>query len=959
MQRRILSWVAAWAVLGAALGFLVPTDGRAGTTGKLMGVVRDAQTGEGLANANVVIMGTALGAASRGEGEFFILNVPGGTYDVKASFMGFKEVVLTGVKVAPDFTTEVEFDLEATTLQLVDPVQVAAKRPLIQRDRTGTARFITGEDIQNQPIRGYQDAASLQAGVVTRGGVLQAPGGTRLEEATNDPRLYIRGGRSNEVAYFVDGFSQQDPLTGISTTSINQNAIDQIVVMTGGFDAEYGRIMSGLVNVVTKEGGSEYYGSVDLVTDNLAGDWIGAKSYDTNIYDVAFGGPVPGLENMSFYASGQRRWSRDRSPRPVEETNVADILSGISTLQTEYDSVLFKDGRLPGNSLSGWTWQGKLSWTLNEDMKVKVGTLGSVDKWQEFRQTYLFDVDHTPRYEDSNESIFATFTHTVNPNMFYELGLSWFYTERFRGDGVHFRDIEAYGRRLGNPDFDSGVPLFVYGDTTNGESLWDDYLHRESSYIGMKGDLTHLWHPNNTGKVGIEFRRHTLRRYQSFFPVNVYKYFEDGDSTGFVDVDRYGYDLFDPEKHADDGLNGAKNPVDVGIYLQNKYEVGDFVLRAGLRYDYLSPETPRLLDEALPLGEDRTALDDDEDLTDSEAYNKLSPRIGVGFPVGERALFHANYGKFFQQPNLENLYVDYNYLAHKVRTGGYFVAFGNPNLVPEETTAYEMGFTRQVGPTATLDVTAFYKDVSNLTQVFNISASPNSYASFRNLDYATIKGIDMTLDIRRSNNVAGSVYYTVSWAKGTGSNPNSQRNIAWTANEPPKQTFPVDFDQRHKITFNADWRLEEGAGPQLGGMRPLERSGINVVVNLASGFPYTPTRAYDAVTLGAVSPQPFGSNNSRNAPWNVRVDLKANKGFNLGGLELSAYIWILNLFDRENVITVYDTSGDAFSTGWLATSSGAASYASEEAQGLYDLRQNDPTLLDVPRLVRFGLRTSF
>ncbi|MBD3334671.1 MAG: TonB-dependent receptor [Candidatus Eisenbacteria bacterium] len=933
----------------AAFLSIASGSSEAGTTGKVTGTVTDAWTGEPLQNANVVILESELGAATMDDGAFYIRNVPAGTYDLKASYMGYMEVVLTDVKVAPDFTTELEFALEPTVLNFIEPVKVRAEKPLIQRDRTGTARFLDGEEIQNKPVRGYQEAVSLQAGIVAR-----SPGPIA---GTNQPLLHIRGGRSNEVAYYVDGFSQQDPLTGLSTTAINQNAIDQVVVLTGGFDAEYGKIMSGAVNVVTREGRDDYFGSVELVTDNLSGDWVGSNSYDYNVYDMNLGGPVPGTPSMNFFVSGERRWSGDRTPRPLEEREIGAVLEGTG-LEAESDRSVYGDGRLPNNTLSGWTWQGKLSWDLAPTMKLKLGTLGSVDRWQEYWHSYLLNSNHNPRYEDSNKSYFGRFTHTVDPKLFYEVGLSWFYTERYRGDGVHFKDLAAYARPDGNPRYDTDASLFWYGDSANGEHVWDDYLHRESSYIGLQGDVTHEWRHSHTAKAGFEYRRHTLRRYHHLHPVGVYQ----GESSGYQDLDRYGYGLTDPEQHVDDGLDGAKHPVDLGLYLQDKYERDDFVLRAGLRYDYLSPEAPRVSDETLPLGEDGTELDEETDLTDSKAYHKLSPRLGLGFPVGERTLFHANYGKFFQQPNLEDLYVSYGFMERMVNDAPYYFAFGNPNLEPEETTAYEVGFTRQVSRTATVDIAAFYKDVKNLVEVTRIYAYPNQYPSYRNRDYGTIKGIDLSFDLRRTQNVAASLYYTLSWAKGTGSTSDSQRNIAWGGSEnaqPPKQTAPLDFDQRHKITLNLDWRVGRDVGPQFGSFRPLENSGINLLVNLGSGLPYTPSKPYDAVTLAAVSSEPAGPINSRRGPWTFRVDVKVNRGFEVGGAQLNAYVWVLNLFNRRNPLNVYDTTGDPFSTGWLAEPTGANTYAGDSAQGLYDLRQNNPNNFDVPRLVRFGLKTSF
>ncbi|MBD3161375.1 MAG: TonB-dependent receptor, partial [Candidatus Eisenbacteria bacterium] len=363
-------------------------------------------------------------------------------------------------------------------------------------------------------------------------------------------------------------------------------------------------------------------------------------------------------------------------------------------------------------------------------------------------------------------------------------------------------------------------------------------------------------------------------------------------------------------------------------------------------------------DESLPLGEDRAVLDD-EDLADSEAEHKLSPRLGVGFPVSEKTQFHANYGIFFQQPNLQDLYVSYGYLEYKTRTGGYYYPFGNPNLKPETTTAYEVGFTQQISERSRFDVTAFYKSVEDLVQVQSINSSPNSYSSFRNTDYGTIKGLDFAFDLRRTNNIAATVNYTFSYANGTGSVANTQRNIAWTGGEPPKQTAPLDFDQRHKLAINLDWRLGDNAGPLFGDMHVLENTGVNVLVNIGSGNPYTPTKAYDEVTLASVNVEPAGPINSQYGPWRYRVDMKADRTFRFGDFDLSAYVWVLNVFDRRNPVSVYTSSGDSETTGWLSQDSGAASYSTAEARALYDLAQRNPNNWDTPRTVRFGLKTSF
>ncbi len=965
---------------------LLPVVAVAGTTGKIEGKVTDQSTGQPLALANVQIVGSNVGANTDEEGRFFILNVPAGRYNVRVAYVGYKETLVYNVTIIADFTTTQDVALQPTAIE-VGTITVEAQRPLIQRDATSTTRFLTSDQIQNLPTRGYLEAAALQTGVVQYRFIDTGA------EALNAPSISIRGGRQNEVAYFVDGFSQQDPLTGYSTTSINQNAIDQIVVSTGGFNAEYGRIMSGAVNVITKEGRPSYFGSIESYTDNLAGDWIGTNKYDNNVYDISLGGPViPGRENLTFYASGERRWYGDRSPR-----SLADEVS---------DS-----GRLENNNLAGWTWQGKLGWKPSRTMDVKVGTLGSFDDWQEYRNSFALNLEHTPRYEDTNRSVFGTVTHVLSPKTFQTFGANYFYTLRKRGDGTYMDDLKKYARPNGNPDFDQDISMFWIGDDPstpeafdkygqsivvrdeesneilqgNEASVWDDYLQRESWYLGGRYDIQSQVNPNNLVKVGVDFQYHTLRLYDHYFPTELFVNVDDVADTllqtpNTKDVDRYGYEteiIYDWGKNAaggdsllgydvrlkktDEGRNGAKHPVLASLYLQDKFEYQGLVVNAGVRYDYLNVDTEALKDPSQPLGDD-TSLDD-EDLTKNKVYHRVSPRVGIGFPVTDKTLLHANYGIFYQQPNLQNLYVSYPFLEHKISPvgGGYFVPFGNPNLEPETTTAYEVGIAHQLGEKAKFDVTAYYKDVQDLVQVRNIPSEPKAFNSFQNTDYGTIKGVDFQLELRRTSNVAATMAYSFAYAIGTGSVEQSQRNNAWTGEDPPKQTGPLSFDQRHRITANVDYRFASGGGPEIAGSRPFGNAGINLLAALGSGFPYTPVDVYNEVTLAAISPKVIGPVNSRYGPWMYRFDFKADKNFKVGRYGLSAYVWVLNLFDRDNAARVYQSSGSATSTNWLVTAEGLAWLAQNGQRGreLYELAERNPNNFDIPRMVRFGLRADF
>ena len=337
----------------------------------------------------------------------------------------------------------------------------------------------------------------------------------------------------------------------------------------------------------------------------------------------------------------------------------------------------------------------------------------------------------------------------------------------------------------------------------------------------------------------------------------------------------------------------------------------------------------------------------------------------MAFPVTALTVLRFNYGQFYQQPNLQDLYVSYRFLQHKVQSGGYFVGFGNPNLRPERTTAYEVGVAHQLSDNVRLDVTAYFKDVKDLVEIATIPSFPNQFSSYRNRDFATIKGVDVGFKMRpHQPRLGGRQLLAVLRAgHGVGLELAGQHRL---------DRVPAAQDD-----LAARLRPAPQAGPQPGlqpgqgrgaaaslGFRLFEDVGVNVLYNVASGTPYTPTKVFNEVTLAAVATEPAGPINSRYGPWTSNLDLKATKGFGATGLRFEAYVWVLNLLDTRNPIQVYGSSGSATSTGWLDTEDGqtylqTAADAGRDGQLLYDLAQNNPNFYTNPRLVRFGLRTNF
>ena len=930
-----------WSI-AAAIALAIALPALAGTTGKLTGRVTDDKK-QPLAGVNVRVEGQRLGGITDDQGNYFIIGIVGGKYTIKMDLIGFAPYLAENVEVTPDFTTTLDAVMKTEAVQM-NEVVVNAERPLLQKDATGSTKFISGGEIEKLPVRGYKEAVAQQAGTVNFGRQID-------RESSNGNTVILRGGRPNETAYYVDGFSQQDPLTGNSTTAINNSAIQEVVLMNGGFNAEYGRIMSGVVNVVTKEGGDNYAGSFEAVTDNLTGygnDLFRSKVYDYNVYDGSFGGPlIKGKDLGSFYVSGQRRWQRDRAPK------------------SNYTAPL------PDNSLGGWTGQGKLSLSLGSSADLKLGFLNSSDDWSEYRNSYRFDLAHTPRYEDKNQSYSAAFHQKLNAKSFYDIGGSFFQTERKRGDGVYFDNLPGYSA-VANPQLREDIPWFYPGlGGTPGDplsdslaarvlsipgstgALWDDYLRRSSQYYAIRGDYTSQVNTYHQFKAGVQADQHELRFYENYFPSHF--------TPGQLDIDAYGYDQNGNEGQLDP-LDGPRKPITASAYVQDRYERSGLVANVGLRYDYLNVNAKALKSEDRPLGPDNVLTD--ADLTDAKTYGRISPRIGIGFPVTDRSVLHVNWGQFYQQPNLQDLYVSYRFLEYKIQTGGYYVPFGNPNLKPEMTTAYEVGLSHQMNDYSKVDVTAYYKDVRDLVQVANIPSAPYSFASFRNKDFATLKGVDLAFTLRRVNHISGSLAYSLSFANGTGSVSNTQRNIAWTASEVPHQTSPLDFDQRHKVSLNigVDWL--KGEGPKWGSTTPLSDVNLNILYNLATGTPYTATDVYDEVTQLNVASQPTGALNERTSPATQSFDFKITKGFRFGATRFAAYVWMLNAFDTNNAIAVYQGTGSAYTTGFLDTDAGRAVASQLRSENIdpnsaYNLATQSASLFSIPRTLRFGVRTDF
>ena len=303
-----------------------------------------------------------------------------------------------------------------------------------------------------------------------------------------------------------------------------------------------------------------------------------------------------------------------------------------------------------------------------------------------------------------------------------------------------------------------------------------------------------------------------------------------------------------------------------------------------------------------------------------EAQVTVMPRVGVSFPVTDRALFFASYNVTSQRPT-EQAFAPisaFDQLSQQSR-------ISNPSLRPEQTTQYELGFRQRLGERAAVALSGFYRTQENKIATRNLEGGLPAYGTYLNQDFTTTQGAELNFDLRRTNNLQINANYTLSFAQGTGSDATSTGTVAWRGNYFPQFISPADFDQRHTANLTLDYRLGAGDGPMIGGIRPLENFGINLIGQFGSGQRYTrllPNQQFNVTD--SFTPNVSGTVNGAQLPASTRLDLRVDRAFNLGFSDsrLRAYVQVQNLLDTKNRLAVYRATGQADEDGYAGTANG-------------------------------------
>jgi len=903
-MQRLFSSVAAIVVLCLVAPFA------SAQKGTLTGRVSDAQTGEPLPAANVLVKGTYYGAATDLRGNFTIPNVSPGIYTVEVTILGYTQVQQTGVKVAAGQTVTLNFKLQPTVLALGQEVVVVGKKPLFNIEETSSRRALSGEELANQVVYDVRDVVATQVGVVR-----------------TDNEIHIRGGRSYENAYLIDGVSVQDPLSGTGFgLRLSTEAIQEVEVITGGFNAEYGQAMSGVVSVTTREGGERYHGLLSYKRDHLPFDGTAVPvfgtlsdrsrfSFNTDNVEANLSGPEP-LTSYVLPALGVKLPGRF-----TFFGNASVFLTDDFTKRRarQLYSSIFHGASFAPRENNEWSGLYKLTWKIDPTHKLAVTVGGSVNINQNTQslQTNLeyvppgpgypyefqYNLDNFNTFTHLNNQVSLAWTHTLSPKTFYELRLSRYFAQlRSDVNGKHWTQYTEPKDIVTQPiqyffSADSSVisvfpgdGFFDYGDGFT----WHDHYVQDYT---LKADLTSHFSPRHKMKAGLEM---TIREMQL---LDIYAPWFGGLGLN-NDIYRVYPNL------------GA-------MYLQDNLTFKGLIANLGVRLDWWFPgkyvEDAVRNPEIITLSEEtrRRFWEDTYSFFGRRWKGRISPRLGISHPITDNQMLFFSYGHFSKWPKPQFVYAKLGPTSAK----STFQKFGNPNLNPETTVAYELGLKHKFTEDDVLSLTAYYKDIFDYVTTVSFRGAGRlagrSFITYLNLDYSRARGIEVEYRKRAGEYLTGTMSASYSIATGKSSTPDDALLVARGELEekPITENFLI-WDRPWQVNAIVNLYVAKGKGPRIFGVQFPEEWNLNVRFFTEAGKRYTPMRRIGTLPNGRPEylteiDNPFAKVGSS---WKW-VDVNFEKYFRFGGLEATLSLEVLNLFSWRNANIINPVTGRAYEFG--------------------------------------------
>jgi outer membrane receptor protein involved in Fe transport len=914
--------------------------------GSLTGAVTDSKTNEPLFGVNIILKGTYYGASSNLDGHYKVDNIAPGSYTVEVSLIGYKTTQFTGMKIEAGKSKKLDIKLAESVLTLGQDVIIVGEKPMVDVEETQSKKALGREEIDMAKVENVSDLVTQQAGIIK-----------------TDNEIHIRGGRSYESAYLLDGVSVQDPLAGTGFgLELSANAIEEVEVITGGFNAEYGQATSGVVNVKTRDGGSAYSGSLSYKTDKV-GPMSSSHVFNTDVAEVSFGGPEPitsyllpaiGLKipgDLTFFLSGRGGFT-DGITQGYYKGTAKQIYSSI-----------FYGTRFAPKAENSWYGSAKATYKLSPTLKFSYSFNQSVNINQNSQslQSNLEYVEPSPGYQYTfqknldNANVFThiskmntfSMSHTLNPKTFYEIKISHFYTHlRADANGKYYSDYQE-------PKDFANFPLEYYNlnrDTIGvipGDGFWDTgnpYTWRDhyTEEFTFKGDITSFFDEKNKFKAGFS---------ASFQEMQV------------VDINKPWV-----------GVLGANNdiynvhPAYGAFYAQDNVNFSGMILNFGLRLDYWFPG--KFIDDAVDNPDVVTIPDEIRKAYKDESYKwfgnrhfkaRLSPRLGISHPVSNNQILFFSYGHFSKWPNPKFVYAKMS----PYNAQSSFQSFGNPNLNPETTVAYELGLKTQFTDDDVLTVTAYYKDIFDYvsTRTALISSArfaTQKFTTYVNQDYARSRGLEVEYKKRLGRWFNGAFNFTYAIVTGKSSSADEGVLIArGDLDESIKEEY-TPWDRPVTASLTTNFFVDKDQALFGFGNGILDDYNIYLRFFFESGKRYTPAY-FTGNYLADGRPEYTSSRLDRyskvgeNWFW---VDLNFEKNISINKFKFSLFVEVNNLFDNKNSQIINPVTGKAYEYGDpLPSSYNDPKYP--DLQAPLNPYPFDPSRYLTVRNVKVGVRVKF
>jgi len=815
------------------------------SNGKITGKVAEKETGSPAIGVNVVLIDTYLGSATDENGRFTILNIPPGTYSIRVDAIGFATITMKDVRVTTAQTTELSFTLEEAVIEGQE-VTVIAERPLVQKDLTASQRVTTAKEIEDMPVESFLGV------LTTHAGVSQSAGGA----------LHVRGGRSNEVGYYIDGVSVSNPFyTNSLAVNVSNKALEEMKLVSGAFNAEYGNAMSGVVNVTIKDGGKNYDGSLSYYTGDYSSSAhdifpnIDDQDFSANsTFDGFISGPVlPFLGDKLTFNVSLRRSESEGYLYGIREHNPSDYAyfppSGDWYIQNTGDS-----SYVPMNPSQSTNALSKITWRVSPTMKISTQSILSKAQSKSYSHAYKYNPDGVGTSFSANNNHSIKINHSLSPKSFYEANI--FISDT---DYKNYLYEDTTDSRYVSTDYINTEPTsatFLFGGTQMG------HTYRVSNSVGGKFDFTIQMNDRHELKTGFSFRRDNLE--ERNFSI-LYNY-------------NFRQPTVLPENESPYHVYYKKEALQYSAYIQDKMEYSSMIMNLGIRYDVFVPNDSSITDLVYP----------EAGKNDAGVKTMISPRVGVSLPITDKGIFHFSYGHFYQMPTLRNLYRESYFGAGLAPTVGY------PDLKPEKTVLYEFGFQQQFGNLIGMDINLFYKDIRELLALQSIrydspQYGPSNYAIYLNKDYGSSRGLTLSVSKRYDPVSKTRIWLDYTYQKSEGNSVKSAAFYFSTLSgiEEEKLIVPLSWDQSHLL--NATVIIGNPGGTTLG-----------LIGKISTGWPYTPS-----IPNANYVPEP----NSGRKPIQRNMDLKIERRVSIGSRKVSLFARVYNLFDIRNARYVFDDTG--------------------------------------------------